>query len=223
MTYGEVYVTALAGERPDLLRSCIQSIRRMPIIGRQSMRCPSLIGMAIVHSNDVESADILRGAGYEVEVRGASTNCDNVSRLWRRAFESYDCDCDGYALHIEGDWVLIDDGGKPGQWLKTAMKVLRERHDVGQVRLRVMHDPVKQFNMVTGEAVKTSPDMNCMIGNFHASLNPTLMRVRDLPKFYPFATEPEFMLKFERAGFKVAQLVPGCFVHIGGGRSLEGH
>jgi hypothetical protein len=204
-------VTVLAGGRPDLLETTLLYARKF-LEERPRDR------FAIVHSDDEVSAQILDRYGFDVELRGASANGPNTSALWKAAADSKA----DYLLHLEDDWAMRDD---PHDML-DAMRALESRPDVGQVRLRVAHDRVCQYNWVTGQDVRAEADpefYGLSVGNWHATLNPTLMRCRDLPALLPFRDEAELMRKFQAQGWKVAQLWPGCFAHIGAGRSLEGH
>lgn len=125
-----------------------------------------------------------------------------------------------YTLHLEDDWVCATT--VPG-WLHRARRVLVERPDVGQVRLRHTGDQVLTRHMITRRPIDWQPSAHGhLVAHAHYTLNPSLMRSADTPAVWAQPDgENSAARRFSATGALTAQAVPGVFLHTGDGKSLR--
>jgi hypothetical protein len=210
----DVAVTLLTGDRPDLLRQTVTSL----LIG-----APGLLDsahVAVLHNGgDRETADVLaeyREMGW----------IDKLTTLPDRLPIG---DAAGallgfppprpYTLHLEDDWQVAT--ADPG-WLDAARTVLAEMPDVHQVRLRHRGEPVLDRHMLTRKPlVWRQGPAGSLFAPAHFTLNPSLMRSADCAQLWPASGENGAARNFYAFSWKVAQLTPGAFHHLGDGASLR--
>jgi len=203
----------LTGGRPDLLRRTVDTLR---------VACPGLLEesvvIALLNGDDPQTAKYLDGLPFlDEQVRhtgGVLPIGPAVSRLMAAFGERREV---GTILHLEDDWAA-DTATPP--WLERVRAILDEHPEVGQVRLRHREERVLTHHMVTRRAIRWEHQPDFLLApSAHYTLNPSLIRARDLPAIFPCRSEEDAQRHFLRAGFATAQWLPGVFRHIGAHRS----
>ncbi|WP_049566864.1 glycosyltransferase [Streptomyces sp. SBT349] len=208
---GDMVLTLLTGDRPELLADTLASLRAT---------APGLLETArlIVLDNgaDPDSADILEEHADVIDVRehrdDRASIGDATSHLATLAAESGR----PFWLHLEDDWRATPD--HPG-WLDAARRILAEHEDVYQVRLRHSEERTLPYHMHTKRRLRWEPRQGWRFAReAHLTTNPNLTRTRDISAVWPASGEREAQARAHAAGLKgVAQLTPGVFVHTGAG------
>lgn len=208
---GDVVISVLTGQRPELLAETLASTRR---------HHPGLLETATVHvhwntGDDGTAAvlaehwDVLDGVEVTDELWGiaASTN-----RLVERA-QATSCT---YRINLQDDLFAHPD---PGPWLDEARTFLDE--GVAQVRLERADAPHARKHTVTGERfVWRSLGPHRIVEDFPFTFRPTLHLVSDLPLAFPSTGEAGSILRWHEDRFPkdTVQLVPGIWLHVGNHR-----
>lgn len=204
----------LTGGRPDLLRRTLESL---------SAHAPRALAEAyvlvLVSSRDAETESYVRSLPF-VDRTVVSDEPLSVGRATSRLVTELAATRGvETVLHLEDDWAsaTLVDG-----WLARGVELLQAAPRIGQVRLRHRSEPVLAHHMVTRRPIVWSAEGDVLTSPAaHFTFNPSLLRARDVPRFFPCATELEAQRRFLRAGLATAQLSPGVFRHIGGGRSVQ--
>jgi hypothetical protein len=209
-------VTILTGNRLDLLQRTVRSVDSM-------LRLPGVTITALVHSGDEQSVQWLCSEleGLDCTVMAHSGSVSNGAATSELA-EAAATSGHDYWMHLEDDWECM----YPSTLRAAAAAApgLISGYGLGQLRLRLASDPVKPYNMVSGEDVEwTSNSEWLRIGRTHYTFNPGIMPVSVARSVFPAVDEPDAMLRYHATGLLTGQLTPGLFRHIGDGRSLEGH
>jgi hypothetical protein len=207
----DVTVAILTGQRPELLEQTLKSL-------------PDWLwdqAQFIVFHNGADKAttDVLNQWDFDLRIyhRGDLLSIGPaVSMLMQHAAGTGT----RYIIHLEDDWLFTGDP-EDNLWLADAKRAL-ESAKVGLVRLRQADEPTLKRNMVTRRPIvwKPVPGQGFNLSdNAHYTLNPTLMRIVDLP--WPATGETHAQRIFDALGWRSAQLTPGVFRHIGGENSLR--
>lgn len=206
----------LTGDRPDLLRRTLESLRAA---------CPGLLEesvvVALLNGDDAESAaylgrlpfvdEVLRHTGGVLPIGAAASRLMNALAERREV---------GAILHLEDDWEAAPTPSAAGGWLKRARAILDAHPEVGQVRLRSVQEKVLAHHMVTRRAIRWERRPGFLLSvAAHYTFNPSLVRAGDVPSVFPCRSEGEAQERFLGAGFATAQCLPGVFRHIGAHRS----
>lgn len=211
-------ITVLTGRRLGLLRRTLDALDRAD---------PSILSNAkvVVYLNgrDPESLAYLKSLDYIDRLEHRDTAKpepigDAVSRLANWVPKT----C-RYAMHLEDDWTCQ---AKNSEFLAEASLILEHDSRVGQVRMRLKSEPTLGYHMTTREKhswlAAEAHGLKYQVSGLHFTFNPSLVRVTDLPKFYPSDHELTACRRYLRHYPLVAQLVPGVFKHIGDeGKSLR--
>jgi len=210
-------VTVLTGARPGSLASTLSSLRvRAPRLCRGSR-------VVVLHNGgDASTTTVLERHGNWIDTVAVTETMlpigAAVTRLWKLALEGA---C-GTILHLEDDWRCV----QPEQaWLPAAAELLAGGEPtVAQVRLRLASERVLTYHARRMTRLRwNSRNGHRISPDAHFTFNPSLLPASVARRLVPCTGEPAAMDAFERCreGRKVAQLVPGAFVHTGGdGRSL---
>ncbi len=206
MTGDDLVLTILTGKRPDYLRATVQSLLLHAAVAVRSAHV-----VLMVNGPDDRTLELVRSLPWvdDLVITGRQKVRpigDATSELCARAQRSKRA----YYLHLEDDWRCAGPG-----WLSKSMGILARHRDVGQVRIRHVGERVSRSNLVTHRLIKWKRCDGYRVGNAHYTFNPSLIRTKDAPKIFPCSHETHAMKKFQRAGFRAAQLVPGAFRHIG--------
>jgi hypothetical protein len=90
------------------------------------------------------------------------------------------------------------------------------------VRLRHAEERVLPYYEITRKEIAWKPGQGFrQAPAAHFTFNPSLIRRTDIPKIYPCSSEHHAQIRFLEAGLGTAQLEPGIFRHIGGGKSRK--
>ena len=207
-------ITILTGRRPRHLEDTFISLHK---------RAPGLLDSAflcVLHQGKdpetsemlwrrVELIDYMEERGEIWPIGQATSHLAELAQTSGRKFW----------LHLEDDWRLITT--KEG-WLDESRNILETRPGVGQVRMRHFGDPVLARHMITQQPIRWAPRDGHLESRAHWTFNPTLMRVRDIPKIYPVEGELEAMRQAAAADMDLtAHLYPGVWVHTGDDASLR--
>lgn len=213
-------ITVLTGRRPRLLSRTLRTIERQcePLLSKSRV-------VALINGADEASVDIVRRTpwidenlvheGPLLPIGGA------VSRLWQAA----DLGRSSYLMHLEDDWECSR------EWYEPALAILRSNDAIGQVRIR-RHVPqsavghaVMRYHMVTGRPLqweeRRAGEVRYLMSRAHFTFNPALVTTTVASGLIPCESELDAARKFHATGLRVAQSLPGSFVHIGGGHSLR--
>lgn len=195
-------VTLLTGRRPLLLARTLESLRQYH---------PEILEnftLVLHNGGDRPTAEVLEQHRDVLDLIVTSEFLDigpAVSLLFRHALEVGE----EHLLHLEDDWEATD----ADPFLSVAEAML---DDVFQVRLRWWRETTLPTHMVTGRRINwTGRPGNRITNDAHYTLNPSLIRLADVPKGFPATSEQDAQRRFWEAGCrKVAQL-PGTWKHIG--------
>jgi predicted O-methyltransferase YrrM len=208
----DVAVTILTGARPHLLARSLDALRATAPGLLDTARVTVLLNGADRATRDVlgrhtDVIDTVDATPMPIMSIGAAT-----SRLAAAARASGR----RWWLHLEDDWVAgtVHDG-----WLDDARGVLLDHPDVGHVRLRHRGDTTLGWHMVTRAPLVWTPGRLALHSPAaHWTLNPTLVRVADIDRVWPANSEAGAQRRAHAAGLRgAAQMLPGVFVHAGGG------
>jgi hypothetical protein len=211
----DVVVTILTGARPLLLERTLIGVER---------HLPGLLDTAEVHVlvNGGDKPTLAVVAHHRKPSWVVHSKPGQVATIGQGTSA-----CAAYAItsnrpywfHLEDDW-----GAHPaGDSIDRARQILANHLEVSQVRLSLARERWAAVNMVTHklltwenhETWRSSPDC-------HLTQRPFLMRSKDAHDAYPASGEPEAMRRWRAADHQgIAQLVPGCFSHLGGNDSLK--
>lgn len=217
---GSVVVTVLAGGRPHLLERTIEGIR--PMLDMQQIRLHVQLNQRDEQSRVIAERLLEPLAGRI----NASIPTDKGVMPIGLAFSecarhAADSGAD-FWLHLEDDW-LVDTADR--MWLHRAMGILDDLNDVGQVRLRHSGERTLPYHMLTKRGLVWRPDAahGALIADeAHWTFNPSLVRTAEVADVFARAHlsgERHAQEMTHSAGYRsVAQLYPGVFRHIGGGR-----
>lgn len=218
ITAEDVVVTVLTGHRPRLLELTLAALE---------VNAPGLLASAytvVLHNgddgSDEETRELLDLYAWAWDELHAEPELLPVgpatSRLATRVVPAWRA----YWLHLEDDWGAA--GAHPG-WLDRARELLATDPELAQVRLRRASEPVLRRHMVTRRPLRWEDRGDHQVArDAHWTNNPALVRALDAGLAYPADGEREAQRNWRRAGRrKVAQLVPGEFVHLGDDASLR--
>lgn len=214
----DVAITIVTGGRPALLARTLSSILAT---------CPGLLQtahVAVLHTGPDEDRE--RGFTTGELLEGEASWIDVVTRLDDRLDVGQAAGAmlgfpppRPYTLHLEDDWVACT---ADTTWLDRARRVLTEHPDIHQVRLRHTAEPVMRKHMITRRPLHwAAGPYGTRVAAAHYTLNPSLMRSDEVAQLWPADTENGAARQFYNLGWKVAQMEPGVFRHIGDGQSLR--
>ena len=211
-------ITVLTGRRLGLLRRTLESLDRAdPSILRDS------VVVAYLNGRDTESYGYLSQLGYIDRLEYRDTpKPEPIGNAVSRLANWVPTNC-RYVMHMEDDWTCQ---ASSSQFLGDASLILEHDARIGQVRMRLKSEPTLGYHMITQRkqswVAAEAHGLKYQVSGLHFTFNPTLVRVTDLPKFYPADHELTACRRYLRHYPLVAQLVPGVFKHIGDeGRSLR--
>lgn len=217
---GPVIITLLAGGRPHLLERTIEGIR--PMLDMQQIYLH-------VHLNQRDEQSRVIASRFLEPLLGRITvsfpSDDGVMPIGPAFSECAQVAADSGAdfwLHLEDDW-LVDTADR--FWLHRAAGILDELDEVGQVRLRHSGERTLPYHMLTKRALLWRADLTLgalIAEEAHWTFNPSLVRTAEVASTFARAHlsgERHAQEITHSAGYRsVAQLHPGVFRHIGGGR-----
>lgn len=210
----DTVVTILTGGRPDLLRQTIKStIESLPGFLENSHV------IALINGNDEATQDVIGAFSQLIdEVRTTEEMLPTTKALDMLAEYALESSRN-FWLHLEDDWEASPCNG----WLVKAQDILNHNPRVGQVKLRQFNEVILATHVLTRRKLlwqykdqdwRLCPDI-------HWTNNPSLMRVKDIPKMMGGDDEPNTARIWRGNGFKAgAQLIPGVWRHIGQFRSV---
>jgi predicted O-methyltransferase YrrM len=211
----KIAATVLTGRRPDLLD---QTLHRMQAVS------PGLLmrsHLTVLHNGgDAETAAVLSKYTSVIDEVITTSKLLDIGQATSRLAEHARASGRRYWFHLEDDWCLLP---VDPDWLSRAQTILHTRPNIAQVRLRHHAEPVLSRHMVTGRPLNwTTYAGYRMTADAHYTVNPSLIRVKDIEKVWPATGERDAQQRAHRAGLRsVAQLLPGVFVHTGGTASLR--
>lgn len=217
----DIAITLLTGDRPDLLARTLMSLRN---------GAPGLLSSAhvAVVQNGPDTPDATPEPGYST---------DDILGMFHQYIDTFTLLRDRlpvgqattallgyppprpYTLHLEDDWQAVT---ADITWLDRARQVLTDHADIHQVRLRHAGETVMARHMLTRRPLMWQPGpYGTRTAPAHYTLNPSLMRSAEVAELWPADGENGAARQFYNRGWKVAQMEPGVFRHIGGGASLR--
>lgn len=214
----DVAVTLLTGQRPGQVEATLGALRA---------HAPGLLESAhvtVLHNgadSDPVTAEVLDRHDDVIDLRHTHRGLAPIGEATSYLAEAAQKSGREYWLQLQDDWRAST---ACNGWLDDARRVLRERPDVHQVRLRHVGDQVLTWHMVTRRPIAWRPAGGgvALTADAHLTLNPTLSRTSDIGRVWPALGEPDAQRRAHRAGLRVvAQLTPGVFGHADGGDSLR--
>lgn len=204
-------VTLLTGDRPELLERTLDSVRT-----HHEWLLEDAFVLVFHNGGDISTSEVLDLHRDVVDLVVTTPTLEPigpaVSSLFRHALE-VDADL---LLHLEDDWQA----GPCDPWLAEAVGLLED--GVFQVRLRHYTEQVLTRHMVTGKPIhwRTKADYR-ITDDAHYTLNPSLIRLKDVSVGWPASSERGAQDHFWQAGLRRVAQVQGMFRHIGGADSLR--
>lgn len=209
-----VGIGLLTGHRCALLRRTLNSIEQ---------RIPNLLAdhyvLVLINGRDPETLEYVSSRSW---VDRWICNNDMLpvgpatSLLIKQLIDSGSHE---FVLHLEDDWCVDT---RETTWLRRSCRLLKERSDVGQVRLRRSTERVLKRHMITRETIRWEDKAGFRTAKTaHFTFNPSLLRAADVNRTYPCSSEQDAQRRFLGTGLATAQLLPGVFRHIGAGQSLR--
>lgn len=214
MNASDVVVTILTGRRPGLLADTLAAALA---------HAPGLLETAHVialhNGTDEATADVLATHGRLFARRLQTPKLVDMGVALGTLAPMVTTSRRRWWLHLEDDWRC---NPSPG-WFHDARRILIERPDVAQVRLRRADEPVLARHMVTREPIRwRDHDGYRLAPDAHYTCNPSLVRAADACDAWPAPGERAAQRRWRDAGHRgVAQLVPGVFTHTGDDESLR--
>ncbi|MFL1441808.1 glycosyltransferase [Nocardiopsis protaetiae] len=207
----DVVLTVLTGDRPHLLSATLASTRRA---------CPGLLETAHVivlhNADDPDTGAVLDRYADVIDARHHQPDRVSIGAGVSMLAEAAAGAGRPLWLHLEDDWVA--QAGHLG-WLDEARRILADRPDVYQVRLRSSADRVLPWHMHTKRRLSWKPQKGGwkLAKEAHLTTNPTLTRTADIGAVWPAVGEREAQAHAHEAGLRgVAQLAPGVWKHAVG-------
>lgn len=200
-------ITLLTGRRPELLERTLAAI---------ADNKPSLFNQTFIvfnNAGDKETSDVLDRYELSNVIVNNETYPIGVaaSLLAHKAYQSGE----DIWLHLEDDWELQD-----VDWTKALSLI--ENKQVSQVRLRCDNETVLKKHMITGQPIEWEErDGYRVTDKAHYTMNPSLIRVEDIPKIFPCTGERDAQRNWLPTMKNVVQITPGMFKHIGDDNSLR--
>lgn len=211
----KLVITLLTGKRPQLLKTTIECLNNTS---------PGLLNRAHViafnNGGGEETSKVLsvyrdvintlHHTDVTIEIGKAVSLLSSQAQLSERL----------YWLHLEDDWMSLP---ITPDWIAQAQDILKRNRNIYQVRLRHQKEFTLSSHMVTGKPLvwsrrgsyEVSPDA-------HYTLNPSLVRVEDIPKIWPAKGEREAQKRAHASHLRgVARMSPGMFLHTGEENSLR--
>lgn len=203
-------VTILTGERPELLARTLDAVRT-----HHGFLLEDAFVLVLHNGGDLPTSEVLELHRDVIDLVVTShfqKVGPSASLLFRHAVE-VDADL---LLHLEDDWEATP--SEP--WLSEAVELLED--GVFQVRLRHYAEQVLTRHMVTGKPIRWRTKADYRItDDAHYTLNPSLMRLKDISRGWPAMGENDAQDKFWHHGCRRVAQVNGIFHHIGGRDSLR--
>ncbi|HET7288693.1 MAG TPA: hypothetical protein VFI71_14525 [Pyrinomonadaceae bacterium] len=205
----QVVISILTGRRPMLLMKTLRSlVQRAPLLAAEAHV------VVLVNGNDEPTRSVLKNISWVNEVHHTDTLLpigEGFSTLMRLALGQGQ----RYVLHLEDDWECCNE---EDSWFHKAVHTI-EKYGVGQVRLRNAKDMVMPVNALSQQKIKWEKfgDSLSIAKNAHFTFNPSLVPAVVMQGLHPCESETDAMHKYAVTQLPVAQLVPGAFLHIGGG------
>jgi predicted O-methyltransferase YrrM len=211
----KLVITLLTGRRPGHLDNTLNRLQAC---------APGLLSRAHVialhNGGDVETARILDKYSKVIDASWISSVLYGIGEATSMLAQQAAVSGRKYWLHLEDDWALIP---TTDDWLAQAQQILHTRSEVYQVRLRHAHEKTLNKHMVTNRAMNWYD-----YGDFHLcrdthyTLNPSLVRVKDIGKIWPAEGERAAQKRAHVNRLRgAARLSPGVFVHTGEDESLR--
>lgn len=208
----DVVVTVLTGARPGLLARSLAALRAT---------APGLLDSAqvLVLHNGGDPATATALDRHRDVVDHVTTCPPPIMSIGAATSQLAAAARDSGArwwLHLEDDWIAatLHDG-----WLDDAREVLLAHPGIAQVRLRHRSEATLTWHMVTRAPLVWTPGRVALhTREAHWTCNPTLTRTSESARVWPAGSESRAQRRAHVAGLRgVAQLLPGVFVHAGGG------
>ena len=203
----DIAVTVLTYKRPTYLYRTLVSFFE---VNRDIL--PHCRVIVLNQTSDPETEEVLAEFGTKIDqVMRTEQNigCGRAyTLLMQRALE---LGCP-YILHLEDDFESREALAPHLPELVSAL----DRPELGAVRLRSVHDTVKDVNWVTGESFEWRPvsgSVDASTGHF--TFNPTLVRREVIERLLPVGDEAEAIRVYHHFGLGIARLKGDAFVHIG--------
>jgi hypothetical protein len=207
-------VTLLTGNRLALFRQTVDSVLRM----EPSLLLDAHVTVRVNPADDTATRNYVGSLGWVDRIFGEASAQRAVARIGPAVSSMMATvpETAKYVLHLEDDWCCTDSG-----WLDDAVTILERDERIGQVRLRERAEPVLPKHSVTGDTIawrsRKIDSLMYQHGQAHFTFNPSLIRRAQLDAIYPCRHEEHAQTRFLGTGLKVAQLIPGAFVHTGDG------
>lgn len=204
-------VTLLTGDRPELLARTLDAVRT-----HHGFLLEDAFVLVLHNGGDIPTSEVLELHRDVIDLVITTATLEPIgpaaSSLFRHALE-VDADL---LLHLEDDWQA----GPSDPWLAEAVELLED--GVFQVRLRHYSEQVLTRHMVTGKPIRWRTKADYRItDDAHYTLNPSLMRLKDVAVGWPASSERNAQDHFWQAGYRRVAQVQGVFRHIGGQDSLR--
>lgn len=214
----DVAVTIVTGGRPDLLANTIGTLQACaPGLLETAHVAVLENGVDTVAPRGFTTADVLNDNADLIDVHTALDDRIPVGTA-AGALLGFPPPRP-YTLHLEDDWIACT---TDETWLTRARAILAENPDLHQVRLRHAAEPVMTRHMLTRRPLHWDEGPHgSRVAPAHYTLNPSLMRSDEVAQLWPADTENGAARQFYNLGWRVAQLEPGVFRHIGDGASLR--
>ncbi|MBD3004877.1 glycosyltransferase [Streptomyces sp. 5-10] len=211
----KVVITLLTGRRPGHLDHTLNRLQAC---------APGLLSRAHVialhNGGDAETARVLDKYNKVIDASWTSSVLYGIGEATSMLAQQAAASGRKYWLHLEDDWALIP---TTSDWLAQAQQILHTRPDVHQVRLRHTCEKTLSKHMVTGRALNWYDYSTFhLCRDTHYTLNPSLVRVKDIGKIWPADGEKAAQRRAHVNRLRgAARLTPGVFVHTGEDDSLR--
>ncbi|MER6605811.1 glycosyltransferase [Streptomyces sp. NPDC000927] len=211
----KLVITLLTGRRPGHLDDTLSHLQGS---------APGLLSRAHVialhNGGDAETAAVLDKYSKVIDVSWTSSVLHGIGEATSMLAQQAAASGRRYWLHLEDDWALLP---TTADWLAQAQNILHTRREVYQVRLRHAHERTLVRHMVTGRSITWyDHDSFHLARDAHYTLNPSLMRVKDIGKVWPADGEKGAQKRAHVNRLRqAARLSPGVFTHTGDDASLR--
>jgi len=123
-----------------------------------------------------------------------------------------------YIIHLQDDWRSSE---PLLPYLDDLIKVMKEKRNIGYIRLRSIKSQVCSKNRITHKYIfyRWVSD-HIVAGNGHFTLNPTFARTDVIKRMLPVVKELDAMHKYHDLRLLAGQLSADCFTHIGFARAM---
>lgn len=207
----DIVVTVLTGGRPHLLEDTLASFHK------HVPEATSLMWLALVNGSDQPTFDVLKK--YPHIAQTSTPRMLPIGEGLSMLMNSALCSRCTHVLHLEDDWRCI------GPFFTEAKKMMLAERP-GQIRLRHHGERVLGQHMITKRPIKWEIARRHKLSpEAHFTFNPSLVEREVWERIVPCKStnsEDDAQRKFLMLKRSTVQLIPGAFVHTGGGNSLAG-